>query len=322
MPGRHDPSPLMKPVESAPDQLQTLARLAGDLGPIPPGLTTHKVLHESPVGPIKVREYATEPEARRMEALLESLQGVIAYPTLLGRWQNSLIFQYVATAEPAFPTGERNTYFHLGKFLGTLNAQPASEVSGSALDSEYAGWLDRLAGLDLLPASTSAGLQSLYRQIRPADLPVRLGYWDLMAHNFGWVEGRLTMLDEKHLRPSFPGVGLVKPAFLFARPDWQQVRAGYETAMPLTLFDEHRPFFELYYLVAALYFYSLVHVAGRVSLAQNPRFLAYRDRLIRTAAPGSWLARAIGEAHLYRAFPRQIPSLLRRRLGGLSTLPS
>jgi hypothetical protein len=141
-----------------------------------------------------------------------------------------------------------------------------------------------------------------------------------MPHNFGWVGNRLTMLDEKHLCPSFPGVGLVKPALLFSQPDWQQVRAGYQSLIPLDLFDQHRPFFELYYLGAALYFYSLVHAAGWVSLAQNPRFLAYRDRLIQLAAPGSWRARARGEVHLYRAFPHHIPTLLRRRLGGLAAL--
>ena len=309
----------MDMVKEPTSRLQALAQLAGDLGPIPSGLTVHRIIPDSPSGPLKIRAYATETEAQRIESVLMGLQGVIAYPDLLGRWGNSLIFQYVTTEETAIRSGEHNTHFQLGKFLGTLNTRAGGEVSGKALDDEYAGWLDRLQSLDLLPASITAFVKSLYHQIRPGNLPVRMGYWDLMVHNFGWVKDRLTMLDEKHLRPSFPGVGLVKPAFLFPKPAWQQVRAGYESVTPLDLFDEHRPFFDLYYLVAALYFYSLVHAAGWVSLAQNPRFLAYRDRLIQTAVPGSWMARAMGEMHLYRAFPRHIPSLLRRRLSGLST---
>ncbi len=298
----------MDMVKEPTSRLQLLAKLAGDLGTIPPGLTVHRIIPESPSGPIKIRAYATENEAQRLEGMLVDLRGVIAYPDLLGRWQNSLIFRYVATEEPAFPVGEQNTFFELGRFLGTLNAQPAANVSGSTLDSEYTGWLDRLVGLDLLPASTSAGLQSFYGRVRPAEIPVTLGYWDLMPHNFGWVGNRLTMLDEKHLCPSFPGVGLVKPALLFSQPDWQQVRAGYQSLIPLDLFDQHRPFFELYYLGAALYFYSLVHAAGWVSLAQNPRFLAYRDRLIQLAAPGSWRAHApAGRSTCIGPFPITSP---------------
>ncbi len=306
----------MDPVKRSPAILQALAQLAGEPGPIPTGLTVLKIVPDSPAGPLKIRIYATETEARRIEILLESLQDTISFPALLGRWENALIFRYVDLEDPA----SRDVYFHLGQFLGTLNARPAPSASGAMLDTEFAGWLGRLQGLALLPASTAAGLLPIYRRIQPAGLPVRLGYWDLMPHNFGWLGGRLAMLDEKHLRPSFPGVGLVKPAFLFSQRDWQEVRRGYASVTPLGAFEAHRPFFELYYLVAALYFYSLVHEAGRVSLAQNPRFLAYRDRLVRTAAPGSWQARLRGEAHLYRAFPGHIPSLLRRRLGGLSHL--
>ncbi len=138
-----------------------------------------------------------------------------------------------------------------------------------------------------------------------------------MPHNYGWYDGQLLMLDEKHLRPSFPGVGLVKPSFLLSPMDWQQVRAGYTSTASATTYNRNRSFLEFYYLVAALYFYSLIHVAERISLPQNPRFLSYRDRLTDLAMQNSVTAVLKSELALYQAFPKHIRFFITTRRGPL-----
>ena len=230
-----------------------LIQSLGDLGSIPDGLTIQNRVADSPNGPLKIRSFAAEAEAIRLEALLQALDGKISYPELLGRWRHHLVFRYLPLeTEPGEP--ERTTAFQLGRFLGTLNTHPVVDTKPADLDGEFSGWLDRLGRLSLLPAFTIEPLKARYLASRPEALPVRLGYWDAMPHNFGWHGGRLQMLDEKHLRPSFPGVGLVKPSFLLAPQDWQQVRAGYASTASPSLYNRNRFFLEFYYLVAASIF--------------------------------------------------------------------
>ncbi len=262
----------MTQTEAETDWIAPLVQSLGELGPIPEGLTIQNRIKDKTHGALKIRSYATDAEARRIAALLQDAAGKIAYPELLGRWRHHLVFRYLALeiSEPA--DTEPDTEFQLGIFLGTLNNQPVVEPSVAELDAEFCGWLDRLQRLALLPGFTTEPLKERYHTSRPLTLPVRLGYWDAMPHNFGWHAGKFVMLDEKHLRPSFPGVGLVKPAFLLSPDKWQRVRFGYGSVASLTVYDRNRTFLEFYYLVAALYFYSLIHVAERVLCRKIPAF--------------------------------------------------
>jgi hypothetical protein len=134
-----------------------------------------------------------------------------------------------------------------------------------------------------------------------------------MPHNFGVADKTVYLVDEKHIRPSFSGVGLIKPSFLFTSQQWEQVRNGYQNVTSLHLFDQHRPFLEFYYLMVALHFYSLIAEAGRVTLDRNARFLHYRDLLIRKVSAGDWIDHLIGDFQLFTNYPAQIPTYIRRR---------
>jgi hypothetical protein len=296
--------------------ITSLIQSLGDLGPIPDGLTVQNKVEDNTHGPLKIRSFAAEDEAARLEALLQDLDGKISYPELLGRWRHHLVFRYLPL-EPEPTDPEQNTAFQMGRFLGTLNTQPAENTTPADLDAEFSAWLDRLGRLSLLPTFTIQPLKDHYLANRPAELPVRLGYWDAMPHNFGWHGGRCLMLDEKHLRPSFPGIGLVKPSFLLSPLDWQQVRAGYASTASATTYNRDRSFLEFYYLVAALYFYSLIHVAGRISLPENPRYLSYRDRLTDLAMHNNVTAVLRSELALYQAFPNHIRFFITTRRGPL-----
>jgi len=101
---------------------------------------------------------------------------------------------------------------------------------------------------------------------------------------------------------------------LLDETSWKSLSEGYEHVGSLDYFYEFRYFLEFYYLVAALYFYSLTSAAGRVSLGSNHRFLDYRDRLIAIVSARNGISQIKSELHLYTTFPRHIASLLRRRL--------
>ncbi len=301
------------PAELNENDLRALIHAAGLEHPAPEGLTLSAVLTESPVGPVKIRAYDSESAAQEIEARLLRLAGKILFPELLGRRGRYLIFRYLELPAVESAVEEPELYFQLGRFLGLLHAEP-DQTGPEALDAEYTHWLEKLAERQILPNRLAALAGRAYEDLRPPDLPIRLDYFDAMPHNFGWTDDTLVLLDEKHLRPSFAGAGLVKPSFLCAPAQWQAMRSGYETAGRIALIEKHRAFLEFYYLTAALYFYALASQAGRIRLITNERFLLYRDWLIQKATVGQRGARLSGELHLYRAFPGRIPALLARRL--------
>ena len=57
----------------------------------------------------------------------------------------------------------------------------------------------------------------------------------------------------------------------------------------------------------------MIHVARRIVLPENPRFLSYRDRLTDLAMEDSVGAVLRGELDLYRAFPKHIRFFLTTR---------
>jgi hypothetical protein len=302
----------MKDTVMEESALKDVIRSAGDTGPIPKGLSVHRVVRDSPIGPVKVRVYASERAAWQQESILRRLRGKVMTPALLGRVGAHLVFRYL-DVDP-IRDDHADAYIEIGRFLGILNTTPVDHTGTIRLDTEFVDWLGRLRAMDILPGRAARQALAWYREHQPTRLPTCLDYWDAMPHNFGWMDEQLILLDEKHLRPSYPGVGLVKPSFLFSSDKWSRVQEGYRREATLGVFEEHRPFLEFYYLVGALYFYSLASDAGRVKLARNPRFLAYRERLIHTVSHGSWINRLLGEIHLYRSFPNHIFAFIRRRI--------
>ncbi len=293
--------------------LRKIVLSAGHLGPVPQGLSLSKIISDTPIGHVKIRAYDSEQSARDRANILDRLAGKVRYPELLGRWKQYLLFRYVALDPGETRSAEPELYRQLGRFLALLHSEEGHTDAGQ-LDREFSGWLRRLVQTSILPAKIAHRVQRFYVQTRPNALPVSLDYWDAMPHNFGWMNGTLVLLDEKHLRPSFVGVGLIKPLFLLATPEWKSLQGGYTSVRDLSHFDKYRSFLEFYYLVAALYFYALIGLADRVDLAVNLRFLDYRDQLIQRTTDGSWSQLALGELHLYASFPAHIPFLVRRRL--------
>lgn len=292
--------------------LEQIVRAAASSEQAPYGLTHLRVVKDTPVGAVKVRVYASEQEAQEREALLCSLAGKIHFPEILGRCSEALVFRYLEMDRPADPGGEAEC-FELGCFLAVLNSTQA-DVKVIELDQEFAGWMERFGQMRLIPRHNAQKAAVFYQRIRPPELALCLDYWDAMPRNFGWHQGAYTLLDEKHIRPSFPGVGLVKPSFLLPAHSWRQVRAGYASRASLDGFDRYRAFLEFYYLAAALYFYSLISAAGRAALGRNGRFLDYRDRLVQIVTGGRWQDALASELDLYSAFPQNLPGLLKRRL--------
>lgn len=277
----------------------------------PAGLTLNQVFDDPALGKVKIRTYDTETAAARMEALLARLDGAIHLPHLYGRRGRHLIFRYLSLdTEPDLD----GIYFGIGETLGRLNQLPAESTSPSSLADEFAGWMRRFSRMGLLPAKITAQALEVYRRTVPQDAVICLDYWDAMPHNFGWSDGVVYMLDEKHLRPGFFGVGLVKPYFLLPPDGWAQVCRGYAGAASLREFERTQPFLEFYYLAAALYFYSLAIAAGRISPIRNPRYLDYRDRFIRRVSDSAFWGLAIGDFQLLTNFPQAAPMIFGRRL--------
>lgn len=295
-------------------RIEELILKAGDFGIIDEGLTVNRLVQDESGCWFKIRGYSTEEEAQEKEILLRSLVKSIDFPELIGRWRNFLVFRYLQLDEEESQPHDASFFHNLGKFISTLNRFDWDARGSEDFEKEFDAWLKRLEKMRLIPPWIVRRSTAFYHHTKPDHLPIGLDYWDAMPHNFAVYQGRFIMLDEKHLRPSFQGVGLVKPFLLLDELSWKSLSEGYERLTPMDFFYEFRSFLEFYYLVAALYFYSLTSAAGRVSLGSNRRFLDYRDRLIAIVSPQDGITQIKSEFHLYATFPRHIASLVRRRL--------
>jgi hypothetical protein len=228
--------------------------IIGDFGNIPEGLTEHKIFQHPQIGAVKIRAYASVREAIHIETELNRLAGKINFPELLGRHHQFLVFRYMEFDNQDETTKDEGFYSHLGEFLGILNGYEVDNVTSESLDNEVFSWLDRFTDMHILSQNIAQKCRNMYLHTRPTDFPIKLDYWDAMPHNFALDAGKLYLLDEKHLRPSYQGVGLIKPYLLFSETQWEQVRQGYQNVLPITIIDENITFLEFYYLLAALYF--------------------------------------------------------------------
>lgn len=294
--------------------LHDLIKTTNNLSKAPFGLTFNNVLMNTPLGPVKIRKYASIDDAKRIEALLLKIANTIEFPELFGRWQQYLVFKYLEIETKDKKLREQATYFGIGRFLANLNTMEMPNTNLEELDTEFFDWLYRFGVMGLLPKWIVKKTHQYYQNFKPENLIVRLDYWDAMPHNFGWVSNKLLLLDEKHLRPSFSGVGLIKLLFLCNIDQWNQIRTGYESVAPLVLFEKQREFLSFYYRVAALYFYSLAAEAGRLVPVKNNRFLKYRDEIIATVTNTNLPSKILCDFHMLVSFPKYIPNIITNRL--------
>ena len=291
---------------------ELLAAMDG-MGAAPSGLTLHRVLNDPQMGRVKVRSYSSELEAIKFEKLITELSGSINLPRLWGRYDRHLVFQFLNLDQGA-AANESGLFFEIGKILGVLNKNQIETDPPEILDAEFSNWMSRFQEMNLLPERVAKQAVDTYLMKRPAKATVCWDYWDAMPHNFGFYENQLYMVDEKHLRPSFKGVGLVKPYFLLPSEQWEQVQQGYRSVFSLRFFEESRIFLEFYYLAAALYFYSLAIEAGRISPIENQRYLDYRDQFIQRATQNRIVDQAVGELQLFSTYPKSTPKIIIRRM--------
>lgn len=296
-------------------KIERIVNSIGELEDVSEGLTKSRVINTEGGEPVKIRAYATEGEAREKEELLNELKDIIDTPEFLGRWRNYLVFRYLDLEQGSSSTADQDSHFSIGCFLGSINNIMVDDVDANALEEEFSGWLERLSGMRLIPKWVTGEARAYYLRNQPKELSICIDHWDAMPHNFGWTDGDFYLLDEKHLRPSYQGIGLIKPLFLLEEEEFRKVKDGYKSVSPTyQQVYAHLGFLKFYYLVAALYFYSLVSAAGRISLARNPRFLDYRESLIRTVSGWGALNQLRSEFHLYLTYPQEVPYFLRRRL--------
>lgn len=287
-------------------------------GPVPAGLTLRKVVPDSPYGPLKLRAY---PDAATAEERLHYLDACraagIQAPAVRAHEGRYVIFDLM----PVEKAGrDEKSLRALGHFLGTLNAIPTDPVDPAEFFTEASVWLANLAQTRLLHHRTSRFILDHLKKSLPTGIRTAIDYWDAMPHNFGRHSGDFYLLDEKHTRHSFCGVGLVKPLLIFSEGEWNAVRAGYAEVADLAEFDRCRPFLTYYYLLAALYFYSLITAAGRIDPAVNTRFLRYRRMLLAQTTGLPLRVRIFADLHFILSHPRSLPHLL--RLGSPKTAPS
>ncbi len=291
-----------------------LLAIIDDIGTAPSGLTVNRIFDDPEIGQVKVRAYSNDAEALRFEASIVELSETINLPRLWGRRNRCLVFQYLSLDQGDAARPESELYFGIGKILGLLNQLKTGSESPNKLDTEFSGWMLRFQKMDLLPERIAAKALKTYHHERPKNAVTCWDYWDAMPHNFGWFDHQLYILDEKHLRPSFSGVGLIKPYFLLDAEQWAQVRQGYESVASLQFFEEWRGFLEFYYLTAAMFFYSLAIEAGRIVPVENQRYLDYRDEFIRRATAYRLVDQAVGEIQLFAAYPKATPKIIVRRV--------
>jgi len=243
----------------------------------------------------KVRLYPNEVLAARQEALLQDIQAEVRTPRLVGRLNRYLVFDHI-DVEPV-QIGEHNSEVHIGRFLGHLATYLDQNTLVDELDIEFGDWLNVLGKVGFLPERYRKLMIDRYDELRPADPQISIDYWDAMPHNFGWHRDGFILLDEKHLRYSFEGVGLVKPSVLLDEEEFELVLQGYEEITSSDFYRRNYIFLRFYYWVAALYFYALRDLDGVKHIPANPRLRSYRLGLMREAGFG--LFRRVFEEMLF-----------------------
>ena len=234
---------------------------------------------------LKVRAYPTESWAMRQEQILRRISGKVRTPELLGRIDRFLVFDHLEVQEVS---GDRalELYDSIGRTLSDLASFRYPATEAEQLDYEVRSWLKDLRQDGFVSAWGEKTLWLEYRRLRPERPQVSLGYWDAMPHNFGQVGDEFVLLDEKHLQPSFEGVGLVKPSLLLRPESFARILAGYRRASSSDFIDEHRGFLKLYYLLGALHYYLIRMRDGDRGIPGNARLRSYRWQAFRLSTPG------------------------------------
>jgi hypothetical protein len=228
----------------------------------------------------KVRIYPSAQQAARQQEALAAIRGIAASLPLLGRVDQVLIFEHLESASFE-EVGILRAARDIGAFLGRISRQQIPHYSADELDAELAAWVEEFEQMGFVSNTAAEHVRRRYLQLRPTDSELGMDYWDAMPHNFGWRDSKLVLFDEKHLRTSFIGVGLIKPSFFLDASSFSAMLTAFADTAQGDAYAQHRKFLELYYSCAALHYYVQQIGQGVLRVRANPRMRFYRGLLMR-----------------------------------------
>jgi len=225
----------------------------------------------------KFRRYAAEDEAAEKSRIYTALSDSLPRTPLCGAEGCLLCFEYIEAAE----TGFASVHFQsLGAWLGNLAVETLDWESPGSCDAAYQFWLNDLEMGHFFSPAIIRLAKARYLKLRPARLLTSVNYWDAMPLNFGWKDGTLWLLDEKHLRPGILGVGLVKPRLFLPSQAYDLVVQGFGQPHLMSFIQEYEDFLEYYYRTYALWFYLRGMRIKATSFDKNPRLRRFRTAFI------------------------------------------
>jgi hypothetical protein len=276
-----------------------LARRQAGSPPVP-WLLPRKAIVERGAQRWKVRFYPTEAEAALQETYLALAGPAARMPSLVARRGECLVFEWPELDPPS--GSDPHLMEGIGEFLGSLSGIACPGASSQALMDEVACWLDRLEDVRLISVRARRWIWRRLSGLGHEHARVSLEYLDAMPHNFGSMAGELVMLDEKHLRPSFTGAGLVKPRCILPAASYRSLREAYDRRVGNAELGDPEAFLEIYYFIHALHFYAQRMGEGAAHLPAVARCRRYRRWLVSRAAP-SRVADLVENLRFIAAYP-------------------
>jgi hypothetical protein len=234
----------------------------------------------------KVREYPSEDEAVGQEACLRLAAPAVPSPRLIARRNAYLVFAWPELDRPRKKGADLAE--GIGDALAALNGIACPETSARSLLEEAARWLDRLVDQRILSRKARGWVWSGLMQRLPPSPRISLDYLDAMPHNFGVLDGRLILLDEKHLRPAFTGAGLVKPQAILPARQARVLREAYDRRAGTAGPGNPDDFLDVYYFIHALHFYAQRMEEGLAHLPAVARCRRYRRWLVARVSPSTF----------------------------------
>lgn len=278
------------------------------------------VVHATDGEVYKVRTYATEAEAKEKESLLTRIGSSVRVQPILGRAGNSLVFAYLQV-EPGDVSEHPAFFRQVGMTLAYLEGFREAPSRSAEVDETFNGWLRHLSRSGFVSPWAVRKAARLYKALRPREPRVCVVYLDAMPPNFGWVDGELYLLDEKHFKLGYEGISLIKPYLAMPHERWQEVREGYAGERSMASVQVHWEFLKLYYLAFSLYFYALGMAIGATSISTNPRLRRFRQAFVADLFP-SKLARSLEWLYVQSRFSMEAVRYnrmrLRRRMGTIA----
>jgi len=221
----------------------------------------------------KFRHYAEQVEVREIVRILETMDATLPATPLVGLSERMLCFEYIPLDQQA---KSGTLYEAIGVWMGRLAVKTQDWEMPSWMDTTASAWFDGLERSGFFSRAVVHRARAKYTALRPPAMTVCINYWDAMEPNFGYLNGKALLLDEKHLRPGIRGIGLVKPRLFLPKDVYASMLKGYALSASVEDLDQNEPFLEFTYRTYALWFYLLGMRIGATSYDGNSRLRQFR----------------------------------------------